>query len=389
MKRVYLDNAATTPLDPRVLEEMKPYFSEIYGNASSIHYMGSIAKEALESARRSVSELMNASPNELIFTGGATEANNLVLKGYAFKNGKKKTHIVISMIEHDCILNSAKWLEQLGFKVSYLPVNYHGIIDFTELEIMLKRGASLISVIHANNEIGTIQPLREIGALCHEYDACFHTDAAQSFGKISIDTKRMNLDFMTVNAHKIYGPKGVGALYVGKDTTLDPLIHGGGHEFGLRSGTENIPGIVGFSKAVNLRKNEMSSEAQKLTQLRESLTRELLEVENTYLNGHPTLRLPNISNLRFSFIEGESLVLLLNDEGIYVSTGSACSSMSSEPSHVLLALGLKPEDVHGSIRISLGKHNTKEDIEYALEVILRSVKKLRRISPLSENPLNK
>ncbi len=382
MKRVYVDYAATTPLDPRVLEAMKPYFTVVYGNASSINTFGLEAKRALEDARKAVAGLMDAEPRELIFTGSATEANNLALKGFAFKEGKEKTHIAISTIEHDCVLNSAKWLEKQGFKVTYLPVDKHGLLNLGKLENALRKGASLVSIIHANNEIGTIQPLEEIGKLCHEYGAYFHTDAAQSFGKIPIDVKKMNIDFMTVNAHKLYGPKGVGGLYIRKGIRIEPLLHGGGHEFGLRSSTENVPGIIGFAKAVELRKEEMELEAQRLTKLRDRLIRGVLEIEEAYLNGHPTKRLPNIANFRFSYIEGESLVLRLDAEGIAASTGSACSSKSLEPSHVLLAIGLKPEEAHGSLRLSLGKYNTEEDIDYILDALPRVVKKLREISPL-------
>jgi len=384
VKRVYVDYAATTPLDPRVLEAMTPYFRVVYGNASSINTFGLEARRALEDARKTVAGLMNAEPRELIFTGSATEANNLALKGFAFKEGKEKTHIAISTIEHDCVLNSAKWLEKQGFRVTYLPVDRYGLLDLGELENALRRGASLVSIIHANNEIGTVQPLEEIGKLCHEHGAYFHTDAAQSFGKIPIDVKTMNIDFMTVNAHKLYGPKGVGALYIRKGIRIEPLLHGGGHEFGLRSSTENVPGIIGFAKAVELRKEEMESEAQTLTKLRERLIKGVLEIEEAYLNGHPTKRLPNIANFRFSYIEGESLVLRLDAEEIAASTGSACSSRSLEPSHVLLAIGLKPEEAHGSLRLSLGKYNTEEDIDYILEVLPRTVEKLREISPLKQ-----
>jgi len=382
MKRVYVDYAATTPLDPRVLEAMKPYFTVVYGNASSINTFGLEARRSLEDARKTVAGLMNAEPRELIFTGSATEANNLALKGFAFKEGKEKTHIAISTIEHDCVQNSARWLEKQGFKVTYLPVDRQGLLDLRELENALRRGASLVSIIHANNEIGTIQPLEEIGKLCHEHGAYFHTDAAQSFGKIPIDVKAINIDLMTVNAHKLYGPKGVGALYIRKGIRIEPLLHGGGHEFGLRSSTENVPGIMGFAKAVELRREEMEPEAQRLTKLRDRLIRGVLKIEEAYLNGHPTKRLPNIANLRFSYIEGESLVLRLDAEGIAASTGSACSSRSLEPSHVLLAIGLKPEEAHGSLRLSLGKYNTEEDIDYILEVLPRTVEKLREISPL-------
>jgi len=379
-----VDYAATTPLDPRVLEAMNPYFTEVYGNASSINAFGLEAREALEDARRVVAGLMNAEAKELVFTGSATEANNLVLKGFAFRKGKEKAHIAISTIEHDCVLNSAKWLEKQDFRITYVSVDRYGLLDLGELEDALRSGASLVSIIHANNEIGTIQTLKEIGELCHAYGANFHTDAAQSFGKIPIDVEEMNIDLMTVNAHKIYGPKGVGALYIKKGVRLEPLLHGGGHEFGLRSGTENVPGIMGFAKAVELRREEMGPEADRLSALRDRLINGTLEIEESYLNGHPMKRLPNIANFRFSYIEGESLVLLLNDEGVAASTGSACSSRSLEPSHVLLALGLKPEEVHGSLRISLGKYNTEEDVDYILDVLPGAVEKLRRISPLAK-----
>lgn len=377
-----MDYAATTPLDPRVLEAMGPYFTAVYGNASSINMFGLEARGALEDSRKVVASLVNADAKELIFTGSATESNNLVLKGFAFRRGKEKTHLAISTIEHDCVLNSAKWLEKRGFKITYVPVDRYGLLDLEELENALRSGASLVSIIHANNEIGTIQPLKDIGQLCHEYGAFFHTDAAQSFGKIPINVKEMNIDLMTVNAHKIYGPKGVGALFIRKGIRIEPLLHGGGHEFGLRSGTENVPGIVGFAKAVGLRREEMEREAEKLSMFRGKLIEGTLGIEEAYLNGHPTKRLPNIVNFRFSYIEGESLVLLLNDEGVAASTGSACSSRSLEPSHVLLALGLRPEEVHGSLRISLGKYNTEEDIDYILEVLPEAVGKLREISPL-------
>jgi len=388
VRRIYVDYAATTPLDPRVLEAMKPYFTIVYGNASSIHNFGLEARQAIEDARKTVAGLMNAEPQELIFTGSATEANNLTLKGFAFKEGNEKTHIAISNIEHDSILNAATWLQKQGFRITYLPVDRHGLINLGELENALRRGVSLVSIIHANNEIGTIQPLKEIGKLCHEYGAYFHTDAAQSFGKVLLDVKEMNIDLMTVNAHKIYGPKGVGALYIKKGIRIEPLLHGGGHEFGLRSSTENVPGIIGFAKAVELREEEMELEAPRLTTLRDRLIKDVLEIEETYLNGHPIKRLPNITNFRFSYIEGESLTLLLNDEGIAASTGSACSSGSREPSHVLLALGLKPEEIHGSLRISLGKYNTNEDIDHILEALPRTVRKLREISPIAHAGTN-
>jgi len=382
LRRVYVDYAATTPLDPRVVKAMKPYFAVVYGNASSINTFGLEARKAVEDARKTVSEFMNAESEELIFTGGATEAYNLALKGHAFKEGKERTHIAVSTIEHDCGINSAKWLEKQGYRVTFIPVDRFGLLDMEELENSLRKGVSLVSVIHANNEIGTIQPVKEIGRLCHEYGAYFHTDAAQSFGKVPIDVKAMNIDLMTINAHKLYGPKGVGALYIRKGVKVEPLLHGGGHEFGLRSGTENVPGIVGFAEAVELRKEEMDSEAQRLSKFRDLLIKEVLEMDETYLNGHPSKRLPNNVNIRFSYIEGESLVLHLDDQGIAASTGSACSSRSNEPNHVLLAIGLRPEETRGSLRLSLGKYNTKGDIDYILEVLPRTVERLREMSPL-------
>jgi len=361
---------------------MQPYFTKFYGNASSLNFFGVEAKKALEAARETIAKFMNADANELIFTGSATEANNLVLKGHAFKEGKTKCHIAVSTIDHDCILNSAKWLEKQGFKVTYLPVDRYGFLKTEALEKALKENVTLVSVVHGNNEIGTVQSIEEIAKACREHGALFHTDAVQSFGKLPVNVKEMNIDFMTINAHKLYGPKGVGALYINKNFKIEPLIHGGGHEFGLRSGTENIPGIVGFAKAVELRKEEMAQETKRLTRLRDKLIKGVLEIENAYLNGHPTKRLPNNANFRFSYIEGEAVVLGLDSEGIAASSGSACSSRSGEPSHVLLAIGLKPEEARGSLRLSLGKYNTEEDIDYILQVLPKIVERLRAMSPL-------
>lgn len=383
VKRVYVDYAATTPVDPRVFEAMKPFFTESFGNASSVNTSGVTARKAIEEARAKIAGFMNAdSPEELIFTGSATESNNLVLKGYAFKHGKTKTHIAVSTIEHDCVLNAAKWLKEQGFKVDFIPVDKYGLVKMDALEDALRRGATLVSIIHGNNEIGTIEPIEEIARLCHKYDAVFHTDAAQSFGKIPIDVKRMGIDMMTINAHKLYGPKGVGALYIRKGIKLDPLLHGGGHEFGLRSSTENVPGIVGFAKAVELRKDEMKPEAERLTKLRDRLIKGALEIPDSSLNGHPTQRLPNNANFRFAYIEGEAIVLGLDMEGVEVSSGSACASKTDLPSHVLLAIGLPPDIARGSLRISLGKHNTPEDVDYILEVLPKVVSRLREMSPL-------
>jgi len=382
IKKIYVDYAATTPVDPRVVEAMQPYFTRFYGNASSLNSYGIEAKKALEKSRETIAKLMNADADELIFTGSATEANNLVLKGHAFKEGKAKCHIAVSSIDHDCILNSAKWLKKQGFRVTYLPVDHYGFLRMNALKEALKENVTLVSVVHGNNEIGTIQSIKEIARACHEHGALFHTDAVQSFGKLPINVKEMNFDFMTINAHKLYGPKGVGALYFNRDFEIEPLIHGGGHEFGLRAGTENIPGIVGFAEAVKLREEEMKPETERLTRLRDKLIKGVLEIEDTYLNGHPTNRLPNNINFRFSYIEGEAVVLGLDSEGIAASSGSACSSISGEPSHVLLAIGLKPEEARGSLRISLGKYTAEEDIDYILEVLPKVVERLRVMSPL-------
>lgn len=387
MRRIYVDYAATTPVDPRVVQAMQPYYTKFYGNASSLNSFGLEAKKALERSREKITRFMNAEMNELVFTGSATEANNLVLKGHAFKEGKGRCHIAISAIEHDCILNSVRWLEKQGFRITYLPVDQYGLLRMDTLENALKEKITLVSVVHGNNEIGTVQSIEEIAKTCHRHGALFHTDAVQSFGKLPINVKGMNIDFMTINAHKLYGPKGVGALYVNKEFKLEPLIHGGGHEFGLRSGTENVPGIVGFAKAVELRREEMGPEVERLARLRDRLIKSVLEIEETYLNGHPTKRLPNNTHFRFSFIEGEAVVLGLDAEGIAASSGSACSSMAGEPSHVLLAIGLKPEEARGSLRFSLGKYNTEEDIDYIFQGLQKIVQRLRAMSPLTKHKL--
>jgi len=383
IRRIYLDYAATTPVDPRVVEVMTPFYSETYGNASSLNSFGIEAKESLESARETIAKSMNAGTRELIFTGSATEANNLALKGHAFKEGTTKCHIAVSTIEHDCVLNTARWLETKGYKITYLPVDRYGLLNTAALEKALEAHATLISVVHGNNEIGTIQHLKEITDTCHEHNALFHTDAVQSFGKMPVDVKEMGIDLMTVNAHKLYGPKGVGALYKDAECEIEPLIHGGGHEFGLRSGTENVPGIVGFAEAVKLRIAEMKSEAERLTRFRDKLIRGILKLEHTFLNGHPVERLPNNADFRFSYVEGEAVVLGLDSNGVAASSGSACSSATGEASHVLLALGLKPEEARGSLRLSLGKYNTEKDVDYVLQVLPEVVKRLRTMSPLT------
>jgi len=347
----------------------------------SLHSFGQEAKKALEEAREKVAELMNAKKGKIIFTSSATEANNLALKGIAFANREKGKHIIVSAIEHHCVLESARWLEKQGFDITYLPVDKYGLVDPAKVEDAIRKDTILVSIMHANNEIGTIEPIEEIGKICRRKGVYFHTDAAQSYGKINVDVEKMNVDLLTASSHKMYGPKGVGALFVADDVKIEPLLHGGGHEFGLRSSTVNVAGIVGFGAAAEIAKKEMKAEAQKLTKLRDKLIKGVLKIERSYLNGHPTKRLPNNANFRFDFIEGESLVAFLDMKGIAASTGSACSSESLEPSHVLLAIGLKPHQAHGSLRLSLGRWTTREEIDYVLEVLPSIVEKLREISP--------
>ncbi len=386
--RVYLDYAATTPVDPRVKKVMEPFFSEKFGNTMSIHSFGQEAKIALEKSRETVADLMGAKPNEIIFTSSATESNNFVLKGIAFANKKKGKHIIISQIEHPCIMEATDWLEKQGFKITRLPVDKYGLVSPLDVKKAIRKDTTLVSTIHASNEIGTIQPIEKIGKICKEKKVCFHTDAVQSFGKIPIDVNKMNIDLLTASSHKMYGPKGAALLFVRKGTKIEPILHGGGQEMGLRGSTVNVPAIVGFAKACEISKKEMKKESQRLTKLRDKLIKNVLKIENSHLNGppcreagHPTGRLPNNANFRFSFVEGESLVIQLDLLGIAVSTGSACSSIKLEPSHILLAIGLKPQEAHGSLRISLGRYTTEKDIDYLIKVLPGIVKKLRKISP--------
>jgi cysteine desulfurase len=382
--RVYMDYAATTPVDPRVFKAMKPYFSEKYGNSVSLHKQGREAKEALEQSRKTIAEMINAKPNELIFMSSATESTNMALKGIAFANRKKGKHIVTSKIEHHCVLEPARWLEKQGFEITRLPVDKFGFIDMEQLEEAIRKDTILVSIMHANNEIGTIQDIEKIGKICKEKGVYFHSDAAQSFGKIPIDTKKMNLDLLSISSHKMYGPKGVGGLYIRKGTKIETLLHGGGHEFKKRSSTVNVAGIVGFAEAARIQKKEMASDAKNQTELRDKLINELLKIDDAHLNGHPTKRLPNNASFWFAYIEGESLLLQLDMNGVSASTGSACSSESLEASHVLLAIGLKPQEAHGSLRLTLGKYTTNEDVDYVLEVVPKAVERLRQISPFKK-----
>jgi len=382
LKIIYLDYAATTPVDPRVLKAMLPYFSEKFGNTMSLHSFGQEAKEALEESREVIADLMGAKANEIIFTSSATESNNLALKGIAFANRNRGNHIIISPIEHPCIMESAKWLENQGFEVTRLKVDKYGLVNPDDVEKAIKKETILVSIMHANNEIGTVEPIEEIGKICEERGVYFHTDASQSFGKIPINVSKMNIDLMTISSHKMYGPKGAAALFIREGTKIEPLIHGGGHEVGLRSSTVNVAGICGFAEAVKICKKIMDEETQKLAKLRDKLIKNVLEkIEDSHLNGHPQKRLPNNANFWFKFVEGESMVIQLDLLGIAASTGSACSSEKLEPSHVLLAIGLKPEEAHGSLRLSLGRWTTEKEIDYVLEVLPQVVQKLRKISP--------
>jgi cysteine desulfurase len=382
--RVYMDYAATTPVDPRVLKTMKPYFREKYGNSVSLHKQGREAKEALEESRKTIAAMMNAEPNELIFMGSATESTNMALKGIAFANRKKGNHIVVSSIEHHCVLEPARWLEKQGFEITRLPVDNFGFIDITQLENAIRKDTILVSIMHANNEIGTIEDIEKIGKICKEKNVYFHSDAAQSFGKIPIDVKKLNIDLLSISSHKMYGPKGVGGLYIKKGTKIEQLLHGGGHEFKKRSSTVNVAGIVGFAEATRIQKKEMASDAKKQTILRDKLINELLNIEDAHIPGHLTKRLPNNASFWFAYIEGESLLMQLDMNGVSASTGSACSSDSLEASHILLAIGLKPQEAHGSLRLSLGKYTTNEDVNYVLELVPKSVERLRKISPFKK-----
>jgi len=383
---VYMDYAATTPVDPRVVKAMQPFFSEKFGNTMSLHSFGQEAKAALEESREVVANLIGARPNEIIFTSSATESNNLALKGVALANKNKGKHIIISSIEHPCVMESAKWLETMGFKVTRLPVDKYGLINPLDVKKTIRKDTILVSVIHASNEIGMIQPIEKIGKACKNKGIYFHTDAVQSFGKIPIDVKKMNIDLLTASSHKMYGPKGAAALFVREGTKIQPLIHGGGQEAGLRSSTVNVPAIVGFAEACKICQKEMQKEKRRLTKLRNKLIKGVLEkIESSHLNGHPRKRLPNNANFWFEFVEGESIVIQLDLAGVAASTGSACSSVKLEPSHVLLAIGLRPQEAHGSLRLTLGRWTKESEINYVLKVLPQIIKKLRKISPFKKN----
>ncbi|MFX1464847.1 MAG: cysteine desulfurase NifS [Promethearchaeota archaeon] len=381
MKVVYMDNAATTPVDPVVAEVITDYFIKQFGNASSIHSFGREARVAVENSRQVVAKAIGAEAEEIIFTSGGTEADNLALKGIAFSDKYEGKHIITSVIEHSAILKTSKFLEKIGYEVTYLPVDKEGLINIDDVQNAIRSDTVVISIMHANNEIGTIEPLEEIGKLAKKHNIVFHTDAVQSIGKLHVDVNKLGVDLLSMSSHKIHGPKGVGALYIRKDIPIEPLLHGGGHEYNLRSGTENVPGIVGFAKAAELATNDLEANAQHMTRLRDKLIEGVLDIEGAYLNGHRIKRLPNNTNFRFDYINGEALVLDLDMNGISASTGSACSEHSTEPSHVLLALGLSHNEAEGSLRLTVSTKNTEDEVEYVLEVLPKSISKLRALHP--------
>jgi cysteine desulfurase len=383
MRRIYLDHAATTPTHPEVVKAMLPYFTDVFGNPSTIYSYGQEAKGAIEEARTKVAELIGARGEEITFTSGGTEADNFALRGIAYANEHKGDHIITTSIEHHAVVESCKFLERRGFKVTYLPVDEHGLVDPDDVRKAITDKTILISVMHASNEVGTIEPVDEIGKIAREAGVYFHTDAVQTVGHIPVSVDELKVDLLSISGHKFYGPKGAGALYVRKGTKLLSLMHGGEQERGRRAGTENVPAIVGLGKAVELAGQEMGKEAERLAYLRDKLIEGLGEkIDHIRLNGHPAKRLPNNVNVSVDFVEGESILLNLDLEGISASTGSACSSSSLEPSHVLLALGLSPEQAHGSLRFTFGRENTEEDMERVLEVLPGIVAKLRAMSPL-------
>lgn len=385
MKRIYLDYAATTPCDPQVLKAMEPYFFEKFGNPSSIHSFGQEAKGAIEEAREKLASFLGAKADEIIFTSGGTESNNFAVQGVAYAQANKGNHIITTAIEHHAITETCKFLEKRGFKVTYVGVDKNGLVSPADIKKAITDKTILVSVMHANNEIGTIQPIAEIGKIAKELNIYFHTDAIQTTGHIPTNVNDLNIDLLSLSAHKFYGPKGVGALYVRKGTRIERFLHGGDQEKGRRASTHNTPGIVGLGKAIELCLDKMQDEAEFQMRLRDRLIKEIQEkISDVYLNGHPQQRLPNNVNVSIKYIEGESILLNLDMLGIAASTGSACTSTSLEPSHVLLAIGLPHEIAHGSLRLTLGRWTKEEDVSYLLEHLPAVVEKLRQMSPLYE-----
>jgi cysteine desulfurase len=386
-KKIYLDNAATTNVDSIVKKEMDKYFSEYYGNPNSFHEEGLFAKNALNSAREKIAKILNCKSNEIIFTGGGTESINLAIKGIAFACPENKKHIITSKIEHPAVLKTCEYLERKGFDVTYLDVDSEGFVNLSSLEKAIRKDTFLVSIMYANNEIGTVQKIRDIGNICKSYNVKFHTDACQAAGYLDLNVEKLNVDLLSINASKTYGPKGVGLLYLKTGTLIEPLIHGGFQENGKRAGTENVPGIMGFSKALELAQADRESEIKRLCFLRDKLIDGLLSIEGTCLNGSPIDRLPNNVNVSFLDVEGEAILLYLDSEGIFASSGSACTSKTLDPSHVIISLGIPFEYAHGSIRFTLGKQSTEEDIDRVLEIMPKIIETLRKISPFKNKEI--
>ncbi|MBW4828864.1 MAG: cysteine desulfurase NifS [Clostridiaceae bacterium] len=382
---IYMDNSATTPVKKEVLDEMLPYFSEKYGNPSSIYSLGGKSKNAVENARDRVAKVLGAKSNEIFFTAGGSESDNWAIKGIAYANKNKGNHIITTKIEHHGVLHTCQYLERQGFKVTYLDVDKYGMIDIDELRESITDETILITIMFANNEIGTIQPIKEIGQIAKEKNIYFHTDAVQAIGHVKINVDELNIDLLSLSAHKFYGPKGIGALYIRQGVKIHSLIEGGAQERNRRAGTENVPGIVGLDKAIELAYENIDEHNEKLIKLRERLIKKVFEkISHVRLNGHPEKRLPGNVSFCFEFIEGESLLLSLDMEGIAGSSGSACTSGSLDPSHVLLAIGLPHEIAHGSLRLSLGDFNTEEEVDYVVDKLVEIVQRLREMSPLYE-----
>lgn len=389
MKTIYVDNAATTKVDSEVLKEMLPYLSEEYGNPSSIYSLGRNTKKAIEEAREKVAKVLNAKTNEIYFTAGGSESDNTALKGVAYANRKKGNHIITSKIEHPAILDTCKFLEKEGFDITYIDVDENGIIKLDELEKAITDKTILISVMFANNEIGTIQPIKEIGEIAKKHKVFFHTDAVQAVGNVKIDVQDMNIDLLSMSGHKFHGPKGVGALYVRSNVKFDKILNGGHQEKNKRAGTENISGIVGMGKAIEMAYENIDEHIKEMTELRNYYFDEVSKnIPYIKINGDLKNRLPGNTNISFRFIEGESLLINLDLKGICASSGSACTSGSLEPSHVLLAIGLSHEIAHGSLRVTFSKYNTKQDVDYVVQNLIEIVQKLRDMSPLYEKFIN-
>ena len=385
MEKIYLDNAATTPVRKEVVDAMLPYFTESFGNPSSVYQIAQMNKKAIDDARETIANALGARANEIFFTSGGSEADNWALKGIAYANKAKGNHIITTKIEHHAVLHTCEFLEKNGFEVTYLDVDEYGMVHPEEVEKAIKDTTILISIMYANNEIGTINPIKEIGAIAKTHKIPFHTDAVQAVGQVRIDVNEQNIDLLSLSGHKINGPKGMGVLYIRRGLKIENLIHGGAQERGRRAGTENVPGIVGLAKAMELAYTDFEAKIEKMTKLRDKLIHGILEaIPYTKLNGHPTMRLANNSNIGVQYVEGESLLLLLDMNGIAGSSGSACTSGSLDPSHVLLAIGIPHEKAHGSIRFTLGTQNTEEEIDKVIEVMPGIVQRMRDMSPLWE-----